>query len=109
MSLLNTIKEAAMETLNAAADFCTEHPQVAVVTIPAALATVRTIVRSGSKRRQIRNEANLKDRYIYDRSIGMYWETRRKMTPNERVYIASCRRNGEPMYDILRRMGLLKR
>lgn len=49
-----------------------------------------------------------KDTHIYDRSLGMYYPLRRKMTPRECMEFERRKRNGEPTGHILESMRLLK-
>jgi hypothetical protein len=49
-----------------------------------------------------------KDLHIYDRSIGMYYPLRRKMTPRECMEFERRKRAGEPTGHILESMRLLK-
>ena len=49
-----------------------------------------------------------KDMHIYDRSLGMYYPLRRKMTPRECMEFERRKRNGEPTGHILESMRLLK-
>ena len=55
----------------------------------------------------IRKEQELKDRYIYDRSIGKYWKTRKTPTTGQQLEIERRKRDGEAMGDILSSMKLL--
>lgn len=52
---------------------------------------------------------HLKDYRIYDRSNGFYWETRRKLTNNQKMIIEQRHLTGEPYGQILSDMKLLKR
>lgn len=49
-----------------------------------------------------------KDLHIYDRSLGMYYPLRRKMTPRECMEFERRKRNNEPTGHILESMRLLK-
>lgn len=49
-----------------------------------------------------------KDTHIYDRSLGMYYPLRRKMTPRECMEFDRRKRAGEPTGHILESMRLLK-
>lgn len=50
-----------------------------------------------------------RDRRIYDRSNGFYWETKRNLTNNQKLIIEQRHMMGESYGSILRDMGLLKR
>ena len=49
----------------------------------------------------------LKDRYIYDRSIGKYWKTRKVPSTGQQLEIERRKKSGESMGDILSSMKLL--
>lgn len=50
-----------------------------------------------------------RDRRIYDRSNGFYWETKRNLTNNQKMIIEQRHMMGEPYGRILSDMNLLKR
>ena len=79
------------------------------------LATVGTAVIGGAvkvgkslvRTYNLRQEKYNKDRYIYDRSLGMYLHTRRPLRNQDFVIINSRRKNGERLADILTSMRIL--
>lgn len=87
--------------------FCREHPAEAI-TIGCAIAGVAG---KGIKFATKCVEANSEDRYrnrsIYDRRSGQYYQTRRDLTNRERMELARRYNNGELTGDILYDMGLL--
>lgn len=66
------------------------------------------IVRFVTKRTNLAKEQNLKDKYIYDRSHGHYWELRRKLSNRELTEIDRRKDKGESLVDILESMRVLK-
>lgn len=50
-----------------------------------------------------------RDRRIYDRSNGFYWETKRNLTNNQKLIIEERHMMGESYGSILSDMNLLKR
>lgn len=66
------------------------------------------IVRFVTKRTNLVKEQNLKDKYIYDRSHGHYWELRRKLSNRELTEIDRRKDKGESLVDILESMRVLK-
>lgn len=66
------------------------------------------IVRFVTKRTNLMKEQNLKDKYIYDRSHGHYWELRRKLSTRELLEIDRRKDKGESLVDILESMRVLK-
>ena len=57
----------------------------------------------------IYRETRLRNSMIYDRSLGMYWETKKPLTANQRLTIESRHKAGESYGAILSDMKLLKR
>lgn len=55
----------------------------------------------------LRQEKYNKDRYIYDRSLGMYLHTKRPLKNQDFVTINTRRKNGEKLADILTSMRIL--
>ena len=52
-------------------------------------------------------EKELKDTYIYDRSMGHYWKCRKKPTTEQYLEIERRKANGEGLGTILTDMKLL--
>ena len=74
----------------------------------ATLGAVGKAVRSVDRKMDLKKEQDLKDLYVYDRSLGIYHELRRKLKPSEVQEIDHRRANGESMTHILANMRLLK-
>lgn len=83
------------------------HPYEAASIGVAGLGAVVEIVRRIDRKAKIRKEEDLKDRYVYDRSLGSYWHLRRKPTQKERLEIERRKNNGEKYGAILTSMKLL--
>lgn len=86
-------------------DWVSYHPQEAAA-IGVAL---RFAWGKADKYLDIYRETKLRDSMIYDRSLGMYWETKRPLTANQRLIIESRHKAGESYGSILSDMKLLKR
>lgn len=56
---------------------------------------------------RVRREAMLKNRFIYDRSLGSYWKLRRAPTQSEMLKIERLRKSGMSYGDILTRLKLI--
>lgn len=56
----------------------------------------------------LQKEQDLKDLYVYDRSLGHYFRLRRKLTNSEWVEIDRRRVDGERLADILDELKVLK-
>lgn len=50
-----------------------------------------------------------REHHVYDRSLGMYFPLKRKMSPRECMDFEQRKKRGETTGDILRSMNLLKR
>ena len=57
---------------------------------------------------KLRKERNLKELYCYDRSLGHYWELRRKLTNREWIDINKRMREGKKLGEILQELKVLK-
>lgn len=77
-------------------------------TVSLVLTVTPFIVRFVTKRTNLVKEQNLKDKYIYDRSHGHYWELRRKLSNRELTEIDRRKDKGESLVDILESMRVLK-
>ena len=62
-------------------------------------------IRASSRRRE---QQHLKENYIWDPSTGMWFETRKKMSSNQRTEFSKRKANGESVADILNSMKILK-
>lgn len=85
-----------------------ENKEIFAVIAPAALGAAAWGFRVLGKRANLRKEQILKDKFVYDTSLGHYWELKKKLTNEQWVEIENRRRNGESLGNILARMGVLK-
>lgn len=90
------------------ADFWNNNKEAIVVIAPIALGAVRMVTRTINKGLDVHEEQKLKDNRVYDRSVGQYWETKRKIKTSERLELEERKANGEKTGQILKSMGLLK-
>lgn len=88
--------------------FVGDNKEILIAAIPVAGAVAGKMIRSISKRSSIKREEHLKNEYCYDRSLGHYWELKRKLSNSEWIKIDKRKRNGEPLADILDDMKVLK-
>ena len=84
-----------------------ENPEQAATVFATACGALGIIIKKSVKASQLRKETVLKERYIYDRSLGRYWMLRRAPTQSEALAIESMRRQGLGYGDILTRLRLL--
>ena len=105
---MSSLREQMKERRDQVVDWIGEHKGDILYGIYAsacAAAVIAGIARKSSlTRREVR-----RDRQVYDPSMGFYWETKRKLTNNQKLLIEQRHRNGEPYGKILKEMNLLKR
>lgn len=85
-----------------------ENKEVLVVVIPVGCSLIGTVVKAASKYGHDKDERELKDEYIYDRSNGHYFRVKRKLTSAEWLEVDQRRANGELLGQILLDMRVLK-
>ena len=71
----------------AAVDWCKEHKEAIIVFGPTIMGGIIEIAKISTKRHTVNEEKALKDRYIYDRSTGHYYEMKRKPKSSEWLQI----------------------
>ena len=92
----------------AAVDWCRQHKEAIIVFEPVIMGGIIEIAKISTKRHTVNEEKALKERYIYDRSTGHYYELKRKPKSSEWLQIEQRKQNGETLGWILNDMGLLK-
>ncbi len=78
------------------------------VAAPFVLGGLFTTVKVVGKRRNLRKEEMLKNRYCYDRSLGHYWALKRDLSNREWLAIDHRRKKGERLANILKDMNVLR-
>lgn len=91
-----------------AAEWCKNHKEAIIVFGPVIASGIVEICKISTKRHVVNEEKALKNRYIYDRSSGHYYELRRKPKNSEWLQIEHRKQNGETLGMILNDMRLLK-
>lgn len=89
-----------------------ENKEIVIsVVVPAAIVAIKTVTgvaKSVDRKIDLKKEQDLKELYIYDRSLGCYHELKHKLSSNEALEIDRRRNTGESMIHILNTMKLLK-
>lgn len=106
----HAFKTEAKRKVMQGAQWVRENPESAGI-----LATVGTAAIGGGvkifkglmRNVNLRKEQYNKERYIYDRSLGMYLHTKRPLRNKDYVTINQRRKNGEKLSDILASMKIL--
>lgn len=104
---IRKLKAKVEEIKNKAVDLITEHPTEALALATTLIGSAVGLARRADRKKDLREQQRLRDEYIYDRSLGSYWRTRRKMTNSEKLEVERRRRGGESLGEILRDMRLL--
>lgn len=104
---IRKLKAKVEEIKNKAVDFVTDHPTEALALATTLIGSAVGLARRADRKKDIREQQRLREEYIYDRSLGSYWKTRRKLSNSEKLEIERRRRQGESLGEILRSMRLL--
>lgn len=105
---IGDFSDLAKSKVQNATDWCKNHKEVIVVFGPVIISGVLEFIKISAKKSSVKEEKMLKDRYIYDRSQGHYYEIIRKPKSSEWIQIDQRKQNGEALGCILDDMGLLK-
>lgn len=105
---IEEIKKKAEEKIADGKRWCRIHQGEIILFGPIVGGLVVEIIKTATKTRNVNEEKALKDRYIYDRSAGHYYELRRKPKNSEWIEIEERRNQGQNLGAILRDMRLLK-
>lgn len=100
--------ELAKRKIRNGVEWCKTHKELIVVFGPVFMGSLIEIIKISTKRHTVREEKALKERYIYDRSTGHYYEMKRKPKSSEWLQIEQRKQNGETLGWILNDMKLLK-
>ena len=100
-------KRQIKEKVREAWEFAKEHPAESLALATATVGGLTGLIKRADRHSAIRKEQELKDRYIYDRSIGKYGKTRKVPSTGQQLEIERRKKNGESMGDILSSMRLL--
>lgn len=92
---------------DAAKDWVVRNKEVVIAAVPALIGGVFEIIKIASKADAREEEKELKELYIYDRSMGHYWKLRRRLTNSEYREIERRKAEGESMGEILESMRVL--
>jgi hypothetical protein len=95
--------------LDSAAEWASENSDMLIAIIPPAIGMLAYGAKRAAKLHDIKSAERLRNRMIYDRSLGMYWETRRPLSGNQKLIIEERHRAGESYGKILSDMRLLKK
>lgn len=104
-------KEWFGNKIKSVAEWTNNNKEVILVVVPAAVATVSggaKIVKSISRNSALRQEQRMKERFVYDRSLGAYLELKKPLKDVQWKAILDRKEKGERLSTILKDMNLLK-
>lgn len=85
-----------------------QHKLEVLIFGPIVIGTAGSIFKIIGKRINLAKENELKDLYVYDRSLGHYWKLRRELGNDEWLSINARMKDGEKLGDILEQLKVLK-
>lgn len=88
--------------------WCKDHKSELLILLPVVIPSVIDMAKIATRSNNLKEEKHLKENCIYDRSLGHYYETKRKVKSSEWLQIDHRRQEGELIGDILKDMKLLK-
>lgn len=103
-------KAKAKNRMNDVTNWARNNPELVGVALTAGTAVVGgavKICKSLVRTHNLHKEQYNKERYIYDRSLGMYLHTKRPLRTQDFAMINARRKNGEKLSDILVSMRIL--
>ena len=104
----NDVREYVKEKYLTIKDWVVDNQQLIITVAPIVITGAFKITKLLVTRSNIKKAEALKKLYVYDRSLGHYWELKRKLSNNEWVKIESRSRSGEPLAYILDSLKVLK-
>lgn len=108
MEYKKTLKERAIDIKCKSLNFIARHKTEIIVLMPVIVSLVSYGGKAVIKRANINKLIDSKELYCYDRSLGHYWELKRKLTNGEWAQIDYRKRAGEPISMILTSLNVLK-
>lgn len=104
---IRELKEKIKTGYGKAKQVVVEHPAESFALATTVVGSVIGLARRADRKADLKKAENLKERYIYDRSIGGYWKTRRKLNTSDMLEIERQKKLGRSLGEILRDMRLL--
>lgn len=88
--------------------FWADNKETIVTLVPVVVGGVTVLARVIGKQARIKQEKNLKELYVWDPKLGMYYQLRKKMTNAQRLELDRRKEAGESIGNILASMKVLK-
>lgn len=90
-------------------DWGMENKETVAIVAPLIAGTFIELVKASKRKGILEEQRRLKENFIYDPRHHHYYETKRKMTTDEYLIYDERYTRGEPVGEILKDMGVLKR
>ena len=104
-------KEWFNKKLNDTTNWIKENKETLAIAAPVVIAGLSgstKLIKGISKHVALDKEKQLKERFVYDRSLGKYLELKKPMTNDQLKKVLERKENGEKLGSILQNMNLLK-
>ena len=104
-------KREIRNKINDAMNWLNHNKEVLVIVIPAGIAVFNGSIKLGrsiSRNIALRQEKQIKELKIYDRSLGRYIDLKRPLKQSDMKTILERKENGERLANILMDMNLMK-
>ena len=102
-------RKAKIEALGQKAkDIWENYKGAIIVGTPIVLGVGKRIINHACRAHRLNLEERNRYKHVYDPSLGMYYELRRKLTNKDKLIIDRRKKNGETIGSILEDLGILK-
>ena len=104
-------KERFNKKVNITANWIRNNKETLAIVIPVVGVSIKgtaKIIKGISKNVALSQEKQLKEKFIYDRSLGKYLELKKPLTNAQMKSILERKDNGEKLGSILQNMNLLR-
>lgn len=85
-----------------------DHKTEIMVVAPVVIGGIATTAKVVGKNVNLQKEQRLKEKFVYDTSLGHYWELKQKLSNSQWTEIERRRAQGETLGQILNDMRVLK-
>lgn len=105
-------KQKIKELKNKVMIFVRNNHELIMLVAPSLIGTTVLVLKKGIRTSAVAiqeaNKRKTKELFVYDRSLGHYWELKKKLTNRDWVEINRRKSQGEKLGDILSSMKVLK-
>ena len=101
-------RQRVRERLNDSLKFVCEVGLPLLIAVGPVVPIVLRVANGISRRVNMNKEKDLKELYVYDRSLGHYWKLKRRLSNKDWASIDKRYREGERLADILNDLDVIK-